>query len=549
MATTFIPTFRRQRRPSGEAPPLPRELHRGDRWFLALAAALAVLALLALVTGRGRYWISRVDYAFLDQVVDHRTDDTVRLAKWVQHLGSEGVVNVMRLATVVALLGFRRFRHLFVLVGCYLTVGVAGHLLAYLFARPRPLGYELLGDWDGFSFPSQPVAALSVTLAGAAITLAPAGRPRWIAGWIGVAAVAALGAARVWLTVDHPTDVIAGGVLAVTITVLAFRVFMPEQAFPVVYRRGRSAHLDVEGPRAGAIRRAVREQLGVEVRSMKPVGLAGSAGSTPLLLDVSGDARPELFAKLYAATHLRSDRWYKLGRTILYGRLEDEQPFSTVRRLVQHEDYMMRVMRDGGVPTVKPYGIVEITPEREYLLVTEFLHGAVEITEAEVDDAVIDDALKAVRALWDAGLAHRDLKPANVMVQDGRVVLIDVAFGEIRPSPWRQAVDLANMMLVLATRTDAERVYNRALAFFSPDEIAEAFAATRGVTSPTQLRGLLRRDGRDLVTRFRELAPDRPPIVIQRWSMYRIALIAMVLAVVLLVLNLVLSGFGQSGSG
>ena len=65
-------------------------------------------------------------------------------------------------------------------------------------------------------------------------------------------------------------------------------------------------------------------------------------------------------------------------------------------------------------------------------------------------------------------------------------MLIDVAFAQVRPSPWREAVDLANMMLVLAVRTDAERVYRRALAVFTPDEIAEAFAAARGIASPTR---------------------------------------------------------------
>ena len=39
------------------------------------------------------------------------------------------------------------------------------------------------------------------------------------------------------------------------------------------------------------------------------------------------------------------------------------------------------------------------------------------------------------------------------------------------------------MMLVLAVRTDAERVYRRALDYFTPDELAEAFAATRGVAA------------------------------------------------------------------
>ena len=67
--------------------------------------------------------------------------------------------------------------------------------------------------------------------------------------------------------------------------------------------------------------------------------------------------------------HVRADRWYKLGRQILYGRLEDEAPFSSVRRLVEYEDYALRLLRDAGIPTATPYGIVEITPEREYMLV------------------------------------------------------------------------------------------------------------------------------------------------------------------------------------
>ena len=70
--------------------------------------------------------------------------------------------------------------------------------------------------------------------------------------------------------------------------------------------------------------------------------------------------------------------------------------------------------------------------------------------------AIIDEGLLIIRRLWDAGLAHRDIKPANLLVRDGHVMLIDVAFVQVRPSPWRQAVDLANMMLVLAVRTDAE---------------------------------------------------------------------------------------------
>ena len=186
------------------------------------------------------------------------------------------------------------------------------------------------------------------------------------------------------------------------------------------------------------------------MEDLKPFGLAGSAGSTPLRITVKGDPPTYLFGKLYARSHLRADRWYKLGRSLLYGRLEDEKPFNTVRRLVQQEDYALRVCRDAGLPSPAPYGFVELTPEREYLLVTEFFDNAVELGEGEVDEQIIDDGLRIIRRLWEAGLAHRDIKPANLLVRDRRLLLIDVAFVEARPTPWRQAVDLANMMLCLA---------------------------------------------------------------------------------------------------
>ena len=273
------------------------------------------------------------------------------------------------------------------------------------------------------------------------------------------------------------------------------------------------------------------DQLGLDVTEIKPVGLESSAGSTPLRLRVEGGPEQFVFAKLYTKGHVRADRWYKLGRTILYGTLEDESPFQTVRRLAEYEDYALHLLEKIGVRTATPHGIVEITPEREYLLVTEFFTGAAEIGQAQVDDAIIDQGLAMIRRLWDAGIAHRDIKPGNLMVRDGELLLIDVAFVEVRPSPWRQAVDLGNMMLVLALRTDPQRVYHRALAYFTPGELSEAFAATRGVASPTQLRALMKRDPRNLLGAFRALPPPRPPIRMQRWSAWRVALVAAVIAI------------------
>jgi tRNA A-37 threonylcarbamoyl transferase component Bud32 len=352
------------------------------------------------------------------------------------------------------------------------------------------------------------------------------GRPRnWAKLGTGVV-IALVAFARLYLGVDHPSDIVWGVVLGVAIPLAAFRWFTPNEAFPVTYRKGKTAHLDVTGARGEAIRRAIGDQLGLTVLEVQPIGLEASGGSTPLRLRIAGDPDTYVFAKLYAKNHVRADRWYKLGRTILYGALEDEASFQSVRRFVQYEDYTLRLMQDMKLPAPAPYGIVEITPEREYLIVMEFFDGAAEISDVEVTDEIIDEGLSLIRKLWDAGLAHRDIKPGNLMVRDGKVLIVDAFFVQVRPSPWRQAVDLGNMMLVLAVQSDPERVYRHALAYFTPTEIAEAFAATRGVASPTQLRLVMKRDGRDLVEQFRRLAPQRPPIGIQRWSVRRVALAA-----------------------
>jgi tRNA A-37 threonylcarbamoyl transferase component Bud32 len=350
----------------------------------------------------------------------------------------------------------------------------------------------------------------------------------------------------VYLGVDHPSDAGAGAIFGVAVAVAMFRWFAPNDVFPVTYRRGKAAHLDVGGRRGEAIVSAIRDQLGLDVLDIKPVGLEASGGSTPLRIKVARDRNgPEryVFAKLYAKSHVRADRWYKLGRTILYGALEDEKPFQSVRRFVEYEDYTLRLMHELGIPVPRAYGIVEITPEREYMIVMEFFEGAVEIGDAEIDDGVIDQGLGLVRKMWDEGLAHRDVKPANLMVRDGELKVIDVFFVQVRPSPWRQAVDLANMMLVLALRSDAERVYAHALTYFSEDEIAEAFAAARGVASPTQLRNNLKQDGRDLLAEFRRMAPEREQVSIQRWSIRRALLTIGVLFAAFLAMGLIVSNW------
>ena len=541
----------RRRRPSGQPPPLPHHLQTTGVGWLVAAVVLVALSLVVFADGlRGRaVAVTVVDDAVVGWLAGLDAPGLFPAMRGLAALGSWTAMNVLLWGLLLALLILRRLRQLLVVLLAWILQGLMiQFLLAPLVQRPRPFGVEFRTDWTTWALPSEQMAALVVVLVGILYGLVPEGRWRQIGKWVATGLVALVAVARMYLGVEAPTDILVGVAIGVAISLLAFRLLAPSQVFPISYRRGRAAHLDVGGARGQAIRRALHDQLGLVVEEVEPFGLAGSAGSTPLRITVTGEPPTVLFGKLYARSHLRADRWYKLGRELLYGRLEDEKPFNTVRRLVQQEDYALHKLYLAGLPTPRPYGVVELTPEREYLLVTEFFAGATELGEAEVDQGVIDDGLGIIRKLWDAGLAHRDIKPANLLVRDGRVHLIDVFFAEVRPSPWRQAVDLANMMLVLATRSSPQQVYERARLQFRDDEIAEAFAATHGITMPSQLRQWMREQGRDLHKEFLKLLPERPhPISTQRWSVRRVGLLLGVLLGGLVALLIVFSNLRSAG--
>ena len=385
---------RRRRRPTGAPPPLPRRIGPSTTAWLALAAILVTGAFgVSERTG----WLRAGDQAstwLLRQLAAVRTPWLTDLANWINN----AVLTwhpAIAVAVVLLVIVFRRWRHLLVFTLCLFFLEIAGGSIYGALSRPRPYGVPIIGRWDGYSAPSPVVVAVTFFLMAAVYCLVVPGRPRSVAKAAVAAVVAVLCLSRLYLAVDHPDDVLFGVVLGVAIPVAAFRFFTPDEVFGVSYRRGRTAHVDVTGRRGAAIRQAVHDQLGLTILEITPVGLESSAGSTPLRLTVAGDPDEYLFGKLYTLGHVRADRWYKLWRTVLYGALEDEHPFHSVRQLAQYEDYVLRLLRDTRVRAARPHGIVEITPEREYLLVTEFFAGAVELGDADVGDAVIDQGLAA----------------------------------------------------------------------------------------------------------------------------------------------------------
>ena len=173
----------RRRRPSGEAPPLPRPINASGRFYLSMTALVLVLWAVVMAIEPAFVAMTRGDVAVLEAIAELRTDAGTTVMRAVNHVGDEWVVRVLRWGTVLALLAFRRFRHLVVYLFVTLLVAAVVSVAAVAIGRMRPLGVEVLGDWSATPTrrsrwpPSARVSSASCTP-----SCPPAGPGTWASG-------------------------------------------------------------------------------------------------------------------------------------------------------------------------------------------------------------------------------------------------------------------------------------------------------------------------------------------------------------------------------
>ena len=371
---------RRRRRPTGAPPPLPRtSAPAGPRGSCA-AGVLLVLTVVAASSEAVRRAVNQVDSAILRQFAGLRIAWLTDVADAIDRVASGWTISVDRLRAARSRCSCcKRWRHLFTLIGATFVIEILADVLYRWTTRPRPVRRHDHRPVGRLLVPTPRRSPSSRSSASRSATRwwppAAAARSRKVVTAVVVAdrrVQPALPRRRPPVRRDRRRHHRASRSSSTRSA-----SSRPNEVFPVAYRKGKTAHLDVGGRRGEAIRHAVQDQLGLTVVEVEPFGLAGSGGSTPLRIRVDGDPDTYLFGKLYAMSHVRADRWYKLGRTILYGRLEDESALPVgARGSSSTRTTRSALLRDAGIPTAEPYGIVELTPEREYLLVTEFFDDA-----------------------------------------------------------------------------------------------------------------------------------------------------------------------------
>src|SRR5215471_7673270 len=182
---------RRQRRPTGTPPPLPHPISVSTTAWVLLAVVIVAFA-----------------FVFSEITPGLRSDDQANT--WV----------LLRLAVVVLIMVFRRWRHLAVFLGSLFFLEIVGGQLIYNgLSRPRPYDMLIIGSWGGYSAPSIPVAGVTIFLVAAVYGLVVPGRTRTYGKIAAAAVIAVFGLARLYLAVDHPDDVLLGVALGVAVPV------------------------------------------------------------------------------------------------------------------------------------------------------------------------------------------------------------------------------------------------------------------------------------------------------------------------------------------
>jgi hypothetical protein len=277
-----------RRRPSGARPPLPKNLRGAARFWLVMILLLVVAPFLGLgaAGGSGSY-VGEINDA-ARKVFEHaHSAGLTGVTGAVSLLGSVWTLGILRLATCAVLVIFRRWQHLLAFGGSVLAVGWVVHATtpAGTPGTPPPTGVGVVAGALG---PSAAVAEFAVTVAGSVYALVAPGRARRLALAGGGVLLAALGAAQMSGGRDL-SGILTGAILGVAIPLVLFRLLAPERSFPISYRRGKSAHLPVEGPRA----RPSAVPLPISWASAWP----GSSRSGP-----RGRAAPRRFASRWPAS-------------------------------------------------------------------------------------------------------------------------------------------------------------------------------------------------------------------------------------------------------
>lgn len=225
-------------------------------------------------------------------------------------------------------------------------------------------------------------------------------------------------------------------------------------------------------PSAASITRGMRSS-GLGLTALRRAGV-DARGSTPYFAQVEDGSR--LFVKTLGRDERSADLMFRVYRYLTLNNVGDEEPFSSLRRAVEHEAMTSVWAQRAGVRTPNLVACVELE-DGSMALAYELVKGRSidRVEPAELTDAFLRGMWEQVALLRSGRIAHRDLRSANVfMTEAGEPMMIDFGFGEVSASEQLLNQDVAQLIISTAIDVGAERAVSAAVTVLGPEAVAEA---------------------------------------------------------------------------
>jgi uncharacterized membrane protein YbhN (UPF0104 family)/tRNA A-37 threonylcarbamoyl transferase component Bud32/membrane-associated phospholipid phosphatase len=302
----------------------------------------------------------------------------------------------------------------------------------------------------GFDFPSLHVAVI------AALATAAAPYVTRVERYVSWTLVVAVAVADPYLGTGLPLDVFAGAVLGWGVGIML--------------------HLVLGAPG----RRTAEPSVQVALRQVglvpERVVRAGRHPLRPQVYQVISADGERLQVKVVRRLHRSAGPGYKLRRILASVRVVNEPGLSTPRHEVEHEAYITLLAERAGVGTLPVLLAGEIEHGPPFLIRQQIDGRPLSTMSAEaVDDALLADVWRNVRALGSAHIAHHDLTARNILVDSSdRIRFTDFTFSRVCAPDRENCQDVAEALVSLTSVVGADRAVASALDALPPATLRDA---------------------------------------------------------------------------
>lgn len=195
---------------------------------------------------------------------------------------------------------------------------------------------------------------------------------------------------------------------------------------------------------------------------------------------------------------------YRLYRAILLRRQVSRGAALSVDNAVERRTLMSYAAEEAGAPTPRLRSVVRASPEATVLAFDHHDGITLSARDPGCTDTELHEIWDAVEKLHAHRVTHRSLTADRILLtDDGRVMLLDPAEGDIAASDLQLRLDTAQLLAELAVIVGIRRAADLAIAKADPGELVALVPLLRPVALARSTRAALRRR-RDVLPELRK---------------------------------------------